>query len=202
MTHPREENLALFAGGDLGALERWRVSRHVRGCDACRAGVARFQRSAALLNDEAGRLPAGLNWDRLAAEMTGNIRVGLAAGECVAPSPAPRNQLGWRPAAVIALLTIVILGGWFLQGPLMMMPRQQRASLLPAAAADPVLEATPAGVEVKASRGALTLLNTRAASQTPGQKQIVVYVSAPGSLRARFVDSETGQVTINNVYTE
>jgi hypothetical protein len=74
----------------------------------------------------------------------------------------------------------------------MMMPPQRALMLAPA---DAVLQATPAGIEVKASRGALTLLNTRAGSQT-------VYVSAPGSLRARFVDSETGQVTINNVYAE
>jgi hypothetical protein len=193
MTHPREENLALFAGGDLGRFETWRVSRHLRACDACRSGVARFQRSTAVLNDEAGSLPARLNWDRLAAEMTGNIRVGLAAGECVAPAPVARPQLGWRPAALIALLTIVILGGWFLQGPRMMMPSHR--VYLSAPLTDPVLEATPAGIEVKASRGALTLLNTRAGSST-------VYVSAPGSLRARFVDSETGQVTINNVYAE
>jgi hypothetical protein len=195
MRHPHEESLALFAGGDLGRFERWRVSRHLRGCDGCRSEVARFQDATALLNDEAGRLPASLNWDRLAAEMTGNIRVGLAAGECGAPAPVAHQQLGWRPAALIALLTILILGGWFLQGPRMMMPRQQRAYLAAPATIDPVLAATPAGIEVKASRGALTLLNTRAASPA-------VYVSAPGSLRARFVDSETGQVTINNVYAE
>jgi hypothetical protein len=191
MTHPREDRLALFAGGDLGAFERWRVSRHLRQCDACRTGVARFHRAAAVLSEEADRLPTGLHWERLAAEMTGNIRVGLAAGECVAPAASARPQLSWRPAALIAVLTIAILGGWFLQGPRMLMP--QRAHL--AAPVDPVLDATPLGVEVKASRGALTLLNTRAASPA-------MYVSAPGSLRARFVDSETGQVTINNVYAE
>ncbi|HET8549832.1 MAG TPA: hypothetical protein VFL57_17605 [Bryobacteraceae bacterium] len=188
MKHPRDEKLALFAGGDLGVLERWRVSRHLRCCDGCRAEVARFRRAAAVLSGEADRLPAGLKWERLAAEMTGNIRVGLAAGQCVPPVAAPRPELGWaRPAALVAALTIVILGGWFLQGPRMLMPQR--------VVAGPVLEATPAGVEVKASRGALTLLNTRAASPA-------VYVSAPGSLRARFVDSETGQVTINNVYAE
>ena len=192
MIHPREENLALFAGGDLAAWRRWRVSRHLRTCSQCRAEIARFRRAAAVLSGETEGLPAGLNWERLAAEMTGNIRVGLAAGECVAPAPVQRPQLGWRPAALIALLTIGILAGWFLQGPRMLMPPQRALMLAPA---DAVLQATPAGIEVKASRGALTLLNTRAGSQT-------VYVSAPGSLRARFVDSETGQVTINNVYAE
>jgi hypothetical protein len=191
MRHPSEENLALFAGGDLGRLEAWRVSRHLRRCHDCRAEVEQFRTATSVLGRETERLPAGLNWERLAAEMTGNIRVGLAAGECVAPVPARRQPLGWRPAALIAMLTILILGGWFLQGPKMWMRRQPQI----AGPAQPVLEATPAGIEVKASRGALTLLNTRAVSPA-------VYVSAPGSLRARFVDSETGQVTINNVYAE
>ena len=198
MTHPREEYLALFAGGDLGRFDGWRVSRHLRQCEICRAEVARFQRASAVLNEEAGRLPPRLNWERLAAEMTGNIRVGLAAGECVAPPANPRQTLGWRPAALIAMVTILILGGWFLQGPHMWMSRVRQPLMggLARPALDvPVLNATPAGIEVKASGGALTLLNTRAASP-------LVYVSAPGSLRARFVDSETGQVTINNVYAE
>ena len=191
MRHPREETLALFAGGDLGAFARWRVLRHLRGCDECRTEVREFEESAEVLHDEAGRLPSRLNWDRLAGEMTGNIRVGLAAGECVAPSPAPRQTLGWRPAALVAMLTLAVLGGWFLKGPRMWMPANPPII----SAAGPMLDATPAGIEVKANRAALTLLNTRAASPA-------VYVSSPGSLRARFVDSETGQITINNVYAE
>jgi hypothetical protein len=191
MRHPREVSLALFAGGDLGAFARWRVARHLRSCDRCRGHVRQFERSTAVLSDEADRLPPRLNWDRLAAEMTGNIRVGLAAGECVAPVAAARQTLGWRPAAVIAMLTIAILGGWFLKGPRMWMPASPHIRT----AALPVLAGTDDGIEVKASGGALTMLNTRAVSPA-------VYVSAPGTLRARFVDSETGQVTINNVYAE
>ena len=43
MKHPREEHLALFAGGDLGPFERWRVSRHLRACPECRAEVGHFE---------------------------------------------------------------------------------------------------------------------------------------------------------------
>jgi hypothetical protein len=193
MRHPREETLALFTGGDLGAFARWRVSRHLATCERCRGEIRRFERATAVLHDEADRLPPRLNWDRLAAEMTGNIRVGLAAGECVAPAPAPRQSLGWRPAALVAMLTLAVLGGWFLKGPRMWMPMPASPQIV--SAARPVLDGTADGIEVKASGGALTLLNTRAASPA-------VYVSAPGTLRARFVDSETGQITINNVYAE
>ena len=61
------------------------------GASACRpmravprvgGGISGRSRSACA---SAAEMPEGLDWDRLAAEMTANIRVGLAAGECVAP---------------------------------------------------------------------------------------------------------------------
>jgi hypothetical protein len=58
------------------------------------------------------------------------------------------------------------------------------------------LEANSSGIEVKQNGGALMLLNPARASNT------AVFLSAPGSLRARYVDSETGQVTINYVYAQ
>jgi hypothetical protein len=57
------------------------------------------------------------------------------------------------------------------------------------------VQVAPGGIEVKANSATLTLLRRKAA--TP-----VLYVSSPGSLRERFVDADTGQITINNVYTE
>ncbi len=45
------------------------------------------------LSDMPPELPNGLNWNRLAEEMTGNIRVGLAAGEAIALFDKPvRSQ--------------------------------------------------------------------------------------------------------------
>ena len=53
---------------------------------------------------EMPELPNGLNWNRLSQEMTGNIRVGLAAGEAIAlfdkPAPA-KHRLGWNAALVV-----------------------------------------------------------------------------------------------------
>ena len=81
--HPNEIQLSLYAGGDLSLLERIRTSLHVRGCERCRAEVAALESRREELRRAADEMPADLNWERLAAEMTGNIRVGLAAGECV-----------------------------------------------------------------------------------------------------------------------
>ena len=44
-----------------------------------------YRHSRQRLKQAAAEMPEGADWDRLAAEMTANIRVGLAAGECVAP---------------------------------------------------------------------------------------------------------------------
>ena len=40
--HPKETDLALFAGGELGPIARWRIERHLHGCDWCRDTVADF----------------------------------------------------------------------------------------------------------------------------------------------------------------
>src|SRR3954463_6566105 len=103
--HPSETQLALFAGGDLDLLDRWRVSRHVHNCRGCSVVVESFRESAQDLQADAMEMPAGVNWSRLSAEMTGNIRVGLAAGECVA-SVHRNDRLGWKMAGVLAGMTL------------------------------------------------------------------------------------------------
>ena len=87
MKHPAEAQLALFAGGDLGRWERWRLARHMARCTECRQEVAALQAAGAELRQfasEMPELPNNLGWNRLSQEITGNIRVGLAAGEAIA----------------------------------------------------------------------------------------------------------------------
>src|ERR1039457_5247654 len=80
MRHPNQASLALHAGGDLGPFARWRTSRHLARCESCREEVAAF--------DEVRRSLPGmaevpdLQWNRLAAEIKANVRLGLAAGAC------------------------------------------------------------------------------------------------------------------------
>jgi hypothetical protein len=73
----------------------------------------------------------------------------------------------------------------------------QRSSPAPDAgpAEGVVLQATAGGIERKEGGQVLTLMNRRS-------DDIIQQVGAQGSLRARFVDSETGYVTINNVYAQ
>jgi hypothetical protein len=187
MKHPSEIDLSLFAGRDLSLLEDWRVGRHVRYCDSCAGVVRSFRAAGEELRGSLQDLPEGLNWDRLASEMTGNIHVGLAAGECVAPVIARSQRLnGWRTAAVMASVTVLLMGGWWLNIP----PRQSIAK-----APVVLLENTSNGIELRQDGSSLTLMHSR------GGKSVVL-ASSPGSFQARYVDEETGQVTINKVYAQ
>jgi Cu/Ag efflux protein CusF len=59
----------------------------------------------------------------------------------------------------------------------------------------PVLQSTGAGIELRTGSSSMMLLHRpgAVANQT---------VSAAGEIRVRYVDSETGAVTINNVSLE
>jgi anti-sigma factor ChrR (cupin superfamily) len=74
MRHPDEFQLALFAGGDLGLWDRWQVGRHVSRCSTCESEVAALRASSEKVREALPDLPKDLNWNRLAEEMTGNIR--------------------------------------------------------------------------------------------------------------------------------
>jgi hypothetical protein len=133
-------------------------------------------------------MPAEVNWNRLAAEMRGNIRVGLAAGECVGPAEPEQTRLGWRIAATLAPITLVVLIGWWLQ------PSRPSLTALPEAEGI-VLGATAGAIELRQGNRVLSL-------QHPVVGDVTYTVNVQGTLRARYVDSETGQVTINHVYAE
>ncbi len=185
MKHPGAEQLALFAGGELGAFKRWRVGAHVADCDGCRREVEAFRDARRSLREEAAELPAGFDWASIEAEMRANIRLGLAAGAIVEPAARAPERLSWRAAAGLALATSVVVTGWFLNIP---RPNQQQVQGV-------VLEATQAGLELRDNGRTLTMLQ-------PASTTVTYTANAEGSLRARYVDSDTGQVTITNVYAQ
>jgi hypothetical protein len=157
------------------------------------------------LRDAAGGLPDGLDWARLSAEMTANIRVGLAAGECVAPRGYTRKliPMSWRPVALASLLTAtlaaLLVGGWWLN-----MPPQETQALSHAMRSiwhgrnvmpeerGPVIEVSSQGIELRKDGGALGVSQDAA-------KLVSVSVSTQGSASAHYVDQDTGQVTITSV---
>lgn len=183
MQHPNDRTLALFAGRDLGFLGRWHTSRHVENCERCQREVDLYAAAAAGA-EELSELP-NLAWNRLAAEMKANIRLGLAAGECVRQPRAAGIFALSRYAAAYAAVAAVLAAGVFLQRPA---PRDS--------VQDGIRLATVAnGIEVREGGHGMALLHTRA-------RDVVYSVGAQGSVRARYVDAETGQVTINNVYAQ
>jgi hypothetical protein len=188
MRHPGEMELALYAGHDLGWMDRIRVHWHLKSCSRCAEEVNSFESVSFEARSAVDQIPASLNWNRLAAEMTANIHLGLEAGECVGPAPiAKPERMGWRAAVVMASMTVILFAAWWLN------PPRGREVAIHRAPAE--IRTAPEGIEVKENGSALTLLHTRG-QQTP------IIVSTPGSLRARFVDADTGQVTINNVYSD
>jgi len=172
MNHPREQDLALLAGGDAGPVRRFLLDRHVRNCADCRQSVGRYRQ----LRDGLAEVELlRVNWSLLAAEMRANIRLGVEAGACVRPEPIARR---WDPKPALALVFVLLLavaGAWL----------RVAGHFRPAVAdAGPVLQSTASGVEIRSGANSLTLLNHQgnATNQT---------VSARGDISARYIDSAT-----------
>jgi hypothetical protein len=206
--HVKETDLALYASGDLRLWQRAAVHLHLRNCQSCSTVVEEFRADGRALRDAADGLPEGLDWARLSAEMTANIRVGLAAGECVAPHKRGGHArklvpAAWRPlltsSIVTAAIAALLVGGWWLN-----MPSQETQALSRAMRSiwhgrgvmpeerGPVIEASSEGIELRKDGGALGV------SQDSG-KLVSVSISTQGSASAHYVDQDTGQVTITSV---
>jgi len=186
MKHPNQASLALHAGGDLGWFARWRVGRHLERCAPCREEVAAFEGVREMLPDlmEIPEVP----WNRLAAEMKANIRLGLAAGECVRAVEKPlrdtRLFTGFRAAVALASVLTLVVTGLVLERPVPQIVDERT-----------VIQSTANGIQVGTGERAFRIMNT-------GAKNVTFSVDVQGSMGARYVDPDTGNVTINNVYAE
>jgi hypothetical protein len=190
MRHPNQETLALHAGGDLGLFARWKTRRHLAQCELCRDQVEAFS-SIRDIVPELAEIPE-ISWNRLSAEMRANIRLGLEAGECVRAAEPPLHQrplfTGARAVVAMASVMALLVTGIVLEHPT---PHVTSAVIDDEGM---VVQADGNGIQVGKGGQALRLMN-------PG-KQVSYSSDAQGSMRARYVDPETGQVTINNVYAE
>ena len=201
--HPSTRKLALLAGGELGWWMKLRVSHHVGSCRECRAELESLRDARLEIADLAQEMPAGVNWEQLAAEMKANIRLGIEAGQIVAPATVERapvyadedefENYGSFFKPVVALASVAV----FLYGATWMLSTRAKPG---APAGEVVVGTTGEGIEFKHGASAMTLFHT-------GGKPVAVEVSAgsrtgSASLRAQYVDEDTGEVTIHHVYSE
>lgn len=197
-THPDLRTLALSSGGDLPLTRSLPVRWHLYRCAVCREHVQSFRKASASLKDEVlnGSL-AGLeyDWARLEREMLGNIAVGVAAARCI--EKVGRQRFFLRTGWLIAALSVLFVIGWFTH-----IPPEQNARLLATlqhavANSHPVpmteLKSTPDGIAVRTQGATLTLIH-------PGSA--VVSLSGSSAVTARYLDEDTGQVTITKVYAQ
>jgi len=189
MKHPNQATLALHAGGDLGFFARWRTERHLARCERCRDELGAFDGMREDL-PELSETPE-IQWNLLAAEMKANIRLGLAAGECVRNSEsspgAMRLFTGARAAVAMASIVALVATGVLIQQNTTPSQADQRT----------VVQRTTDGIQVGTGDQAFRLMNTGVSAN-----EVTLSVGAQGSMGARYVDPKTGYVTINNVYAE
>jgi len=121
--------------------------------------------------------------------MGANIRLGLEAGACVGPAKPARS---WEPRLAFAFASLLLLAG----SALFLNHRTEPVGAVPPAlAAGTVIESSDSGLEVRTGASSITLFNRHGAIADQS-------VGAQGEIRARYIDAETGAVTINNVYLE
>jgi len=206
MKHVNETDLALYASSDLSGWRRWSTAVHLRRCAECKDLVEAHRRLRAEARSSDEALLETLHWKRLAAEMTANIHVGLAAGRCVAPSgnrePGMRRLVpNWliTPAGAVAALAVLFMAAWWLN-----VPASDKTALLrvmrglPARASEdrgPVVAASQAGIEFRENGGSLGLRLIDA-------KPVEVSLSIGRSVSAHYVDDDADQVTITTVYVQ
>ena len=198
--HPSPEVLSLYCSSDLPLLDRFRIHRHLSRCEHCerqsaifRASHAEFKRLAA--SETLTGFEAIADWARLEREMEGNIVVGLDASRCIEKKHASRSVFVNFAAAGGMLLLFVL--GWVTH-----VPAEQSSRLMTTLRGafsgsraneyqGPVLRSLPDGIVVGSRDSSLTILHPPTA---------VVSASGVSSVEARYVDDETGQVTITDVY--
>ena len=119
--HPKETDLALFAGGELGPLARWRIERHLQSCEACQTDVADFFHLQGDL-EELSELPSSVDWDAM------SLRIREAVAEAGEAQSEPAAGFFEKPLAwQLALATAAVFCGFVViqQFPMQVASEQQ-----------------------------------------------------------------------------
>jgi len=182
--HPSEAALALHAGGDLSPIARWRIERHLRQCEPCQDEILAFQDVRRMVADLSA-MP-DVPWARLSAEMQANIRLGLAAGECVRENPGESGSRwfsGFRMAVAAATVTILVGASLLIERPAQRVAGPDNQA---------VAQATMDGVQVSAGSESMDLKH--------GSIHNVSYsASAQGAVGDTYFDPVTHDYMVNGV---
>ena len=195
MPHPSETDLALYAGNDLGRMARLRVDWHLRTCGKCQQEVTEF--SSLRADTMRGAPEPEVNWDRLAAEMKANIRLGLAAGECITPVPQKyRTHSPWAWATLVAAGLITVAAGssvWLNHSWSEKVEGAGSTPTLASVAPDLMLEFTSKGIQFRNGEVTNELQNNNRGS-------VENSISTQGVVASTYIDRDTGVVTTNCIY--
>jgi hypothetical protein len=191
--------LALYSRGDLPTLARLRLKAHLLECANCEHQVALFAASLSELRREAvsetlTAFEAIADWKVLEREMMGNIVVGVAAARCI--DNVGRKRAWLSRLAFGTGLSVLFVVGWITH-----MPSEQThhltaslsriVGLQPGSRSINMVQATPNAIAVRSQGVTLSILHPPTA---------VVSLSGNSSMEARYVDEESGQLTIASVY--
>jgi hypothetical protein len=204
--HPSEAVLALYSSGDLDWRERLATALHVRGCSRCRLLTDDFAADRKLRGASAQMMEVPENWDALAEEMTANIRLGLSASECVRPAGPVRLKLSaarpvqsnwyWKPALGVGLSMALLVVALATSQRTVFQRVWNAAAHGASDAGLTVLESSANGVELR--RGPRSSMSLKVGDHKANQYS----ANLDGSVRAQYVDDDSFQVTVTNVYAQ
>ncbi len=209
-SHPTQKLLALYASADLALPSRLKVRHHARKCVQCHNQVSEFRAAAVELRAEASNATFTgceglLDWSRLEREMLGNIAVGVAAARCI--DNVGRRRMVSRGVLVAAGLAMLFIAGWFTHIPLEQTRHlgdsfRRMAGFREAQRAVTIVESTPTGIAVRSQGATLTLMHPSSAVVSLAGSRPVAgsSLSESPAVTARYLDEDTGQVTITKVY--
>jgi hypothetical protein len=198
--HPSMADIALYARRDLPFGERLRIRRHLARCADCEQqlhafGAATEELKREALSETLTGFEAIADWTRLEREMLGNIGVGLAAARCI--EKVGRKRVFLVRGAFAAGMSALFVLAWMTH-----VPREDTSRIFSGLAhafaptrqtTGPMLRTSTLGITVRRDGAALTILHPPSA---------VISLSGPSSVSARYLDDDTGQVTIAKVYAQ